>query len=126
MVTTIISRRPMPIARRCGSNSRPRCRRRWRRCVPAQGLKDQAVQQVSQILTKAQRGRFNSMLGPPFDLALLNDGRGPITAGLVGPPPGGPPGGNPGIATPKNAASTKNAATPSAKPPTNTKAVPTR
>ena len=31
----------------------------------AKGLNDKAVQQVSQILTKAQRTKFNTMLGPP-------------------------------------------------------------
>jgi hypothetical protein len=79
----------------------------------AQGLEDKAVQQVNRILTKAQRTKFNAMLGPPFDLALLNDGRGPMNNLFGGFPRGGPTGpggGNPGTAVPKNAPSTKDAA----------------
>jgi hypothetical protein len=83
----------------------------------AQGLTDQAVQQVTRILTKGQRTKFNAMLGPPFDLALLNDGRGPTNTLMGGPLPGGPagPGASPANATAKNAPGTKDAAPASAK-----------
>jgi hypothetical protein len=83
----------------------------------AQGLKDQAAQQVTRILTKGQRTKFDALLGAPFDLTLLNEGRGP-TNNLVGGLPGGgpmPAGGTPGNAAPKNASATKNAGPSSAK-----------
>ncbi len=92
----------------------------------SEGLKDKAVQQVSQILTKAQRAKFNAMLGPPFDLALLDNARGPNTNAAGGPPAGSPGGGNAGAATPKNTAVTKKAATPSAKGTTTTKTATSR
>jgi hypothetical protein len=82
-------------------------------------LKDNAVAQIAKILTKNQRAKFNSMLGSPFELALLNDGRGPNNNNNFGPGgaggPGGPGGGGPGGGTPAaatgNTATTKNAAT---------------
>jgi hypothetical protein len=89
----------------------------------AQGVEDSAVQQVTRILTKAQRTKFNGMLGPTFDLALLNDGRGPMNnlfGGLPRGGPAGPGGGSPGTAVPKNAPRTKDAA-PAAKGSTATK-----
>jgi hypothetical protein len=90
----------------------------------ALGRREKAVQQVTQVLTKAQRAKFNSMLGPPFDLSLLNDGRGPMIPGVPPAPPGTPAtggGGSPGTATPTNAATAKNAGASSAKVPTTTK-----
>jgi hypothetical protein len=89
----------------------------------AQGLEDSAVQQVTRILTKAQRTKFNAMLGPPFDLALLNDGRGSMNNLIGGLPRGGPTGpggGNPSTAAPKNAPGTKDGA-PAAKGSTTTR-----
>jgi hypothetical protein len=88
-------------------------------------LKDNAVAQIAKILTKNQRAKFNSMLGSPFELALLNDGRGPNNNNNFGPGgaggpggpggAGGPGGGGPGGGTPAaatgNTATTKNAAT---------------
>jgi hypothetical protein len=90
----------------------------------SQGLKDQAAQQVLRILTKAQRTKFDGLLGAPFDLALLNDGRGPTNPLVGGPPPMGPmgPGGGPGTAAPANSPATKAAAPSSAKGKTSAKA----
>ena len=43
----------------------------------SQSVRDKAVKQVGAVLTKKQKETFNKLLGKPFDLTLLNDGRGP-------------------------------------------------
>jgi hypothetical protein len=62
-------------------------------------IKDQAVAKIGTILTKNQKANFNKMLGKPFDLSLLNDGRGPDNPFNPGGNrfrgPGGGPGGRP-------------------------------
>jgi hypothetical protein len=68
----------------------------------SQSVRDKAVKQISAILTPKQKENFNKMLGKPFDLTLLNDGRGPdnpynpARGRGRGPGGGGPPGGGPG------------------------------
>jgi hypothetical protein len=61
-------------------------------------LKDQAVKAVGAILTKGQKAKFNQLIGKPFDLSQLNDGRGPDNPFNPGGNrfrgPGGGPGGN--------------------------------
>jgi len=67
----------------------------------SQSVRDKAVKQVSAVLTKKQKENFNKMLGKPFDLTLLNDGRGPDNpynpnrGGRGRGPGGGGPGGGP-------------------------------
>ena len=64
----------------------------------SQSVRDKAVKMVSAALTKKQKEKFNQMLGKPFDLTLLNDGRGPDNPYNParnrgrGPGGGGPPG----------------------------------
>jgi hypothetical protein len=93
----------------------------------AEGFKDKAEKQVTQILTKAQRTKFSALLGPAFDLALLNDGRGPGNSlfgfgGLPGGPMAMGPGGGPGgPAAPTTPPSTKEAGPARAKGASSTK-----
>ena len=43
----------------------------------SQSVKDKAIKLIGGVLTKNQKTTFNNLLGKPFDLTLLNDGRGP-------------------------------------------------
>jgi hypothetical protein len=85
-------------------------------------LKEKTIAQIGRILTPAQKKKFTALQGKPFDVTLLNYGRGPNNpfkpgAGQNGRGPGGggPPGGGNGtpatIATASAAAATRTATT---------------
>jgi hypothetical protein len=66
-------------------------------------LKEKTIAQVGRILTPTQKKKFAALQGKPFDLTLLNYGRGPnnpfnLSGGWNGRGPGGggPPGGGNG------------------------------
>ncbi|MGE3820914.1 MAG: hypothetical protein AB7I30_15990 [Isosphaeraceae bacterium] len=72
---------------------------------------------VSKVLTKRQKDKFNSMLGKPFDVSLLDAGRGP--GGRRGGPPQEENAEESEEETPKAKTSAKSGATkPTAKPKT--------
>ncbi len=82
----------------------------------SQSVRDKAVKLIAGILTKKQKEKFNKMQGKPFDLTLLNDGRGPdnpynpARGGRGrGPGGGGPPGTPGGGGTPTVAAASTTA-----------------
>ena len=72
-------------------------------------LKEKTIAQVGRILTQTQKKKFAALQGKPFDLTLLNNGRGPNNPfNRYGRGPGGgdPPGGNGTPATTATASAT--------------------